>query len=147
MQIYSYQKNDTNMIQTNIRIGKYSNIFEYLNIRHTLEHILPLQQTTTLARDPSWTDLRPRTFVWSTFAEDVDWNVFLEFSHVFLPPWVCFAIWHDPSHQLFLGQLSHSVQDGLNTGRLWRTKASIRCKHIRIPSISHCQVEEVRNLE
>ena len=24
------------MIQTNIRIGKYSNIFEYPNIRHTL---------------------------------------------------------------------------------------------------------------
>ena len=26
------------MIQTNIRIGKYSNIFEYPNIRHTLFH-------------------------------------------------------------------------------------------------------------
>ena len=34
--IYSHQKNDTNMIRTNIRIGKYSNIFEYPNIRHTL---------------------------------------------------------------------------------------------------------------
>ena len=26
IQIYSYQTNDTNMIQMNIRIGKYSNI-------------------------------------------------------------------------------------------------------------------------
>ena len=26
IRIYSYQKNDTNMIRTNIRIGKYSNI-------------------------------------------------------------------------------------------------------------------------
>ena len=29
-------KNDTNMIRTNVRIGKYLNIFEYTNIRHTL---------------------------------------------------------------------------------------------------------------
>ena len=36
IRIYSYQKNDTNMIRTNIRIGKYLNIFEYPNICHTL---------------------------------------------------------------------------------------------------------------
>ena len=34
--IYSYKKKDTNMIRTNIRGRKYSNIFEYLNIRHTM---------------------------------------------------------------------------------------------------------------
>ena len=39
IRIYSHQKNDTNMIRTNIRTGKYSNIFEYPNIRHTLAHI------------------------------------------------------------------------------------------------------------
>ena len=38
IRIYSYQKNDTNMIRTNIRIGKYSNIFEYPNNRHILVH-------------------------------------------------------------------------------------------------------------
>ena len=36
IQIYSHQKNDANMIRTNIRTRKYSNIFEYPNIRHTL---------------------------------------------------------------------------------------------------------------
>ena len=36
IRIYSYQKKDTNMIRTNIRGGKYSNIFEYPNIRHTM---------------------------------------------------------------------------------------------------------------
>ena len=36
IQIYLHQKNDTNMIGTNIRTGKYLNIFEYPNIRHTL---------------------------------------------------------------------------------------------------------------
>ena len=33
-------KNDTNMIRTNLRSGKYSNIFEYPNIRHTMLHKL-----------------------------------------------------------------------------------------------------------
>ena len=28
------------MIRTNIRTGKYSNIFEYPNIRHTLEYTM-----------------------------------------------------------------------------------------------------------
>ena len=49
IRIYLYQKNDTNitnMIRTNDRIGKYSNIFEYPNIRHTLS------QTTTTTRAP-----------------------------------------------------------------------------------------------
>ena len=36
IRIYSHQKNDANMIRTNIRTRKYSNIFEYPNIRHTL---------------------------------------------------------------------------------------------------------------
>ena len=36
IRIYSHKKNDTNMIRMNIRTGKYSNIFEYPNIRHTL---------------------------------------------------------------------------------------------------------------
>ena len=36
VRIYSYQKKDTNMIRTNIRGGKYSNIFEYPNIQHTM---------------------------------------------------------------------------------------------------------------
>ena len=39
IRIYSYKKNDTNMIRTNIRIGKYSNMFKYPNIRHTLVSI------------------------------------------------------------------------------------------------------------
>ena len=34
-----YQKKDTNMIRTNIRGRKYSNIFEYPNIRHTMPYI------------------------------------------------------------------------------------------------------------
>ena len=34
--IYLYQKKDTNMIRTNICGRKYSNIFEYPNIRHTM---------------------------------------------------------------------------------------------------------------
>ena len=37
IRIYSYQKKDTNMIRTNIRGRKYSNIFEYPNIRHTMK--------------------------------------------------------------------------------------------------------------
>ena len=37
IRIYSYQKSYINMIRTNICIGKYSNLFEYPNIRHTLE--------------------------------------------------------------------------------------------------------------
>ena len=36
IRIYSYQKKDTNMIWTNIRGRKYSNIFEYPIIRHTM---------------------------------------------------------------------------------------------------------------
>ena len=38
--IYLYQKNDTIMIRRNICIKKYSNIFKYPNIRHTLVWIL-----------------------------------------------------------------------------------------------------------
>ena len=34
-----YQQNYTNMIQTNICIGKYSNIFGFPNICHTLASI------------------------------------------------------------------------------------------------------------
>ena len=40
IRIYSHQRNDTNMIRMNIRTGKYSNIFEYPNIRHTLVQTL-----------------------------------------------------------------------------------------------------------
>ena len=36
IRIYSHQKNDMNMIRTNICTGKYSNIFQYPNIRRTL---------------------------------------------------------------------------------------------------------------
>ena len=40
IRIYSYQKNDTNMIRTNIRIGKYSNISEYSS-HYELEQVEP----------------------------------------------------------------------------------------------------------
>ena len=46
IRIYSHKKNDTNMIRTNIRTGKYSNIFEYPNIRHTL---MPTSDRTLIA--------------------------------------------------------------------------------------------------
>ena len=48
IRIYSHQKNDTNMIRTNIRTGKYSNIFEYPNIRHTLTNFV---NTITLGQE------------------------------------------------------------------------------------------------
>ena len=44
IRIYSHQKNGMNMIRTNICTGKYSNVFEYPNIRHTLVRISILFQ-------------------------------------------------------------------------------------------------------
>ena len=104
-------------------------------------HVVPLQQTSALHR----VDPLSRAALCATSAEDVDRNQFLQLTHVVLPLWACLAVGHNPGHQLFLGQASHSPQDGLNTLRLWLTKKAARlCEHVGIPPVGHCPVEEAR---
>ena len=74
IRIYSYQKSYINMIRTNICIGKYSNLFEYPNIRHTLEQKWGAEfvQPTSLL----WLDVRAiRCKNWSvTFCRPTIWQ-------------------------------------------------------------------------
>ena len=77
IRIYSHQKNDTNMIRTNIRTGKYSNIFEYPNIRHTLTWNQPGSQVHTFSdyggRDAEgvpWETLGIRALPWAPHVSD-----------------------------------------------------------------------------
>ena len=54
VRIYSYQKKDTNMIRTNIRGGKYSNIFEYPNIQHTMIWKIWYERISEYIRIKKW---------------------------------------------------------------------------------------------
>ena len=52
------KRNDTNMIRMNICSGKYSNIFEYPNIRHTMISLSKIsKEPETFASHPAHTQL------------------------------------------------------------------------------------------